>query len=250
MLLDGKNAIIYGGGTVGTAVASAFVREGARVFLVGRTLATLEKAAGRIGRNVEIAQVDALDERQVNEHADAVAAQAGSVDISMNVISDTDTQGTPMVEMTLEDYIRPVITAVSSKFLTSCAAARHMIKQKSGVIMAFGGSVERSPLMHDYNFGGIQVTFDAVESMRRQLAVELGRYGIRVLSLRTSGLFESIPPDYENRQMIIDSFRKGTLTGHAATVQDVGNVAAFAASDWARTITGTEINMTSGTALD
>ncbi|MFC0106469.1 SDR family NAD(P)-dependent oxidoreductase [Kibdelosporangium aridum] len=250
MLLDGKNAIIYGGGTVGTAVASAFVREGARVFLVGRTLATLEKAAGRIGRNVEIAQVDALDERQVNEHADAVAAQAGSIDISMNVISDTDTQGTPMVEMTLEDYIRPVITAVSSKFLTSCAAARHMIKQKSGVIMAFGGSVERSPLMHDYNFGGIQVTFDAVESMRRQLAVELGRYGIRVLSLRTSGLFESIPPDYENRQMIIDSFRKGTLTGHAATVQDVGNVAAFAASDWARTITGTEINMTSGTALD
>ncbi|RSM91757.1 3-oxoacyl-ACP reductase [Kibdelosporangium aridum] len=250
MLLDGKNAIIYGGGRVGTAVATAFVREGARVFLVGRSLATLEKAAERIGRNVEIAQVDALDERQVNEHADAVAAQAGSIDISMNVISDTDTQGTPMVEMTLDDYIRPVITAVSSKFLTSCAAARHMIKQKSGVIMAFGGSVERSPLMHDYNFGGIQVTFDAVESMRRQLAVELGRHGIRVLSLRTSGLFESIPLDYENRQMIIDSFVKGTLTGHAATLADVGNVAAFAASDWARTITGTEINMTSGTALD
>ncbi|MCE7012128.1 SDR family oxidoreductase [Kibdelosporangium philippinense] len=250
MLLDGKNAIIYGGGTVGTAVASAFVREGARVFLVGRTLATLEKAAERIGGNVAIAQVDALDERQVNAHTDAVVEQAGSIDISMNVITDTDIQGTPMVEMTLADYISPLITAVSSKFLTSCAAARHMIKQKSGVIMAFGGSVERSPLMHDYNFGGMEVTFDAVESMRRQLAVELGRYGIRVLTLRTSGLVESIPLDYENREMIVESFKKGTLTGRTASLEDVGNVAAFAASDWARTITGTEINMTCGTAVD
>nr|WP_225953417.1 SDR family oxidoreductase [Kibdelosporangium phytohabitans] len=249
-MLEGKNAIIYGAGTVGTAVASSFVKEGARVFLAGRTMATLEDARERVGGQVEVAQVDATDEQQVNAHADAVATKAGSIDISMNVISDTDVQGTPMIEMTLDDYIRPVITAVSSKFLTSCAAARHMIKQKSGVILALGGSVERNPSMHDYNFGGIQVTFDAVESMRRQLSVELGRYGIRVVSLRTSGLVESIPADYANRDMILSSIIDQTLTGLPATPQDVGNVAAFAASDWARTITGTEINMTCGTAID
>ncbi|CAM3889856.1 SDR family NAD(P)-dependent oxidoreductase [Kibdelosporangium persicum] len=249
MLLEGKNAIIYGGGgSVGSAVARAFAREGARVFLAGRTMATLEKVAVQIDGHA--AQVDALDEDQVNAHADAVVAQAGSIDISMNVISDTDVQGTPMVEMTLDDYIRPVITALSSKFLTSRAAARHMMKQGGGVILAFGGSVERSPLMHDYNFGGIQVTFDAVESMRRQLAIELGRYGIRVLSLRTSGIIDTIPEGYENRDKIARSILVQTLTGKAATLEDVGNVAAFAASDQARTITGTEINMTAGAALD
>ncbi|ONI87469.1 3-oxoacyl-ACP reductase [Actinosynnema sp. ALI-1.44] len=250
MLLEGKNAIIYGAGTVGKAVASAFVREGARVFLACRTMATLEDAKARIGGQVEVAPVDATDEQQVTEHADAVADLAGSIDITMNVIADTDIQGTPMLEMALDDYIRPVITAVSSKFLTSRAAARHMIKQRSGVILALGGSVERNPSMHDYNFGGIQVTFDAVESMRRQLSVELGRYGIRVVTLRTSGLVESIPVDYANRDMILDSVIGQTLTGFPASPSDVGNVAAFAASDWARTITGTEINMTCGTAID
>nr|WP_042180711.1 SDR family oxidoreductase [Kibdelosporangium sp. MJ126-NF4]CEL14535.1 3-oxoacyl-[acyl-carrier protein] reductase [Kibdelosporangium sp. MJ126-NF4]CTQ88900.1 3-oxoacyl-[acyl-carrier protein] reductase (EC 1.1.1.100) [Kibdelosporangium sp. MJ126-NF4] len=249
MLLEGKNAIIYGAGTVGTAVASAFVREGARVFLASRTMATLRDAAARIGGDVDVAQVDATNEQQVNEHADAVARQAGSIDISMNVISDTDVQGTPMVEMSLDDYIRPVITAVSSKFLTSCAAARHMIRQRSGVILALGGSVERNPEMHDYNFGGIEVTFDAVESMRRQLAVELGRYGIRVVSLRTSGLLDSIPEDYRDRDMTVNSILKQSVLGRTATPGDVGDVAAFVASDRARTITGTEINITCGAAI-
>ena len=45
MLLDGKNAVVYGSGSIGGAVATAFGREGARVFLAGRNLATLEAVA-------------------------------------------------------------------------------------------------------------------------------------------------------------------------------------------------------------
>jgi NAD(P)-dependent dehydrogenase (short-subunit alcohol dehydrogenase family) len=250
MLLEGRNAIIYGGGgSVGGAIARAFSREGARVFLAGRTLASLEKVAEEI-RDVDVAQVDALDERAVGEHANAVAAKAGSIDISVNVISDSDVQGTPMIDMELADYLRPVMTAVSSKFITSCAAARHMIKQGSGVIMAFGGSVERGQALRDYNLGGIQVAFDAVESMRRQLATELSRHGIRVVTLRTSGLPETIPADYDQRSTIENAIVSQTLTGQAAVLADVGNVAVFAASDWARTVTGAAINMTCGAVLD
>ena len=62
MLLEGKTAVIYGGaGRVGRAVAHAFAREGARVFLAGRTLATLEEVAREIaeaGGAVETAVVD------------------------------------------------------------------------------------------------------------------------------------------------------------------------------------------------
>ena len=70
MLLERKNAIIYGGGgAIGSAVARAFSREGARVYLAGRTLETLEKAAEVIrgdGGQAQTAQLDALDEKAVD----------------------------------------------------------------------------------------------------------------------------------------------------------------------------------------
>ncbi|AWS44180.1 SDR family NAD(P)-dependent oxidoreductase [Streptosporangium sp. 'caverna'] len=253
MLLKGKNAIIYGGGgSVGGAVARAFGREGARVFLAGRTRATLEKVADQIrgaGGAAETAEVDALNERSVDEHAAAVVAEAGSIDVSFNVISDSDVQGTPMIDMSLEDYLSPVVTAVSSKFLTARAAARHMAGQRSGVIMAFGGPGDRGSMRH-YNLGGLLVAFDAVESMRRQLASELAPYGIRVVTLQTGGLPETIPAGTDQRRAIEDDLVGRTLTGRAASLEDVGNVAVFAASDWARTMTGSVINMTCGAVLD
>ncbi len=176
MLLEDKNAVIYGvGGSIGGAVARAFAREGAKVFLAGRTQAKLEEVADQIrsaGGIAETAQVDALDEKAVDEHADAVAASAGGIDISFYLISHGDVHSTPMAEMDLEDYVRPVVTAVRTTFLTSKAAARHMIRQGSGVILAFGGSGDPP---RDYYIGGTQVAFEAIEAMRRQLAAELGR---------------------------------------------------------------------------
>ena len=85
MLLEGKNAVVYGGaGSVGGAVARAFGREGARVFLAGRTRETLEAVAEKIRRSAggraESAIVDALDEKAVDEHADAAVSAAGSLD--------------------------------------------------------------------------------------------------------------------------------------------------------------------------
>ena len=69
MLLENKNAVIYGaGGAVGGAVARAFAREGARLFLVGRRRAPVEAVAREIvsaGGFAEAADVDALDEVEV-----------------------------------------------------------------------------------------------------------------------------------------------------------------------------------------
>jgi short-subunit dehydrogenase len=83
MLLQNKNAVIYGaGGGVGGGVARTFAREGARVFLAGRTRKPLEAVAAevhRAGGAAEVAEVDALDERAVDEHARAVASQAGAM---------------------------------------------------------------------------------------------------------------------------------------------------------------------------
>jgi NAD(P)-dependent dehydrogenase (short-subunit alcohol dehydrogenase family) len=251
MLLENRTAIIYGGGgTIGSAVARAFAREGAKVHLAGRTPETLERVAGEIrgaGGQAEVAQVDALDERSVDEHADAVAAADGGIDIAFNLISHGDVQGTPFVEMTMADYEQPVVTALRTTFITWRAAGRHMRRQGSGVILAFGGEGDPLP---GWSLGGLQTAFSAIESMRRQVACELGPHGVRVVTLRTSGTMDSLPDDFAGRDEIIAMTERRSLMGRWATREDVGNAAVFAASDWARTLTATQLNITCGTEID
>jgi 3-oxoacyl-[acyl-carrier protein] reductase len=112
VLLEDKNAVIYGaggsiGGAAARAFARAFAREGAKVHLAGRTLESLKEVAEEIrsaGGVAETAQVDAIDETAVDRHADAVAASAGGIDVSFNLISVGDVQGTPLAEMPLQDF--------------------------------------------------------------------------------------------------------------------------------------------------
>lgn len=249
-LLDGKNAIVYGaGGRIGSAVACAFAEEGAKVFLAGRTLSRLETVAERIraaGGAAETAEVDALDERAVDEHADAVAARGG-IDVSFNLIAHGDVQGTPLVDMSLADYERPVVTAVRTTFLTARAAARHMVKQRSGVVLFFGGDGDP---VREFSVGGLQVAFHALEAMRRQIAAELGPHGVRAVTLRTGGIPETLPADFAGRQAIEDSINGQTMLGRSATLADVGAVAAFVASDRARTMTASTVNISCGALVD
>ena len=249
MLLPEKTAIVYGaGGAIGGAVARRFAEEGARVHLAGRTRATLERTAEQIravGGVPEVAEVDALDAEAVDRHAARVAQQDGGIHISFNLISHGDVQGTPMVEMDVEDYLRPVATAVRTNFLSATAGARHM--GPGGVILFFGG--EGDP-PRGWSLGGLQTAFHALEAMRRQLATELGERGIRTVTLRTGGVPESIRDDSERRDQIAESIAEASLIGRAATLDDVANVAAFVASDQARTMTAATVNVSAGALLD
>jgi 3-oxoacyl-[acyl-carrier protein] reductase len=251
MLLEERNAIIYGGaGSIGGAVARAFAREGATVHLAGRTLENVERVADEIrsaGGAAEAAQVDALDEEAVDGHADAVAS-AGGIDISFNLIAHPYTHGVALAEMEADDFMAPVETAARTTFLTARAAARHMIPRRSGVILAFGGPGDRSGPQRDYFLGGTQVAFDAIETLRRQLSVELGPHGLRVVTLASGGVPESLPGEGggEIAQMIADQ----TLLGRAATLEDVGNAAVFAASDWGRSMTAAIVNVSCGALID
>ncbi len=251
MLLEDKNAVIHGGGgTIGGAVARAFAREGAHVHLAGRTLAKLEAVADEIratGGRASTAEVDALDERAVDAHADAVAAEAGSIDIAFNLIGVQDVQGTPMIDMRVEDYLQPIEVAVRSSFLTWRAAARHMVRAGGGVILAFGGGGD--PL-RDYSIGGFQAALETVESMRRQLSAELGPRGVRVVTLRTGGVIDSIPASFAGREQLVAGLEAMTMLGHGALLEDVGRTAAFVASDHARTMTAATVNVSCGALVD
>jgi NAD(P)-dependent dehydrogenase (short-subunit alcohol dehydrogenase family) len=258
MLLEDKNAVIYGsGGKVGGAVARAFAREGARVFLAGRTLESIEEVAEEIrsaGGVAETAQVDALDERAIEEHADEVVKKAGGINVSFNAISIRDVQLIPLVEISREDFMSPIVTGTSTHFLTARAAARHMVRQGSGVILTLSSSAVRA-FVPGVHVGGFGIAGAAIEALTKLLAAELGPRGIRAVCLRLEGIPESwegistedwsAPPAEIETQM-----KARSLLGRVTTLADVGNAAAFLASDRAGATTGTVFNLTSGTVVD
>ncbi|MCE7081995.1 SDR family NAD(P)-dependent oxidoreductase [Streptomyces sp. ST2-7A] len=249
MLLERKTAVLHGaGGPIGGAVARAFAREGARVVLTGRTREPLDAVATDIrsrGGTADIGVLNALDESDVDAFVDDIAADAGSVDVSFNLIGFGDVQQ-PLMEIEVEDFTRPVTTLLRSHFLTTRAAARHMTRRGSGVVLAFGGGGPHTLP----NLGGLKVAFDALEGLRRQWACELGPHGVRVITVKTGGIPESIPTDFEGREAIEAQIVAHTLLRRAATLEDVGNAAVFAASDMAAAITAADLNITCGGVMD
>ena len=249
MLLEGKVAVIYGGGgAIGGAVARVFAREGARVYLAGRTTSKLDRVTGDIrskGGVADAAVVDAIDEKAVTDFVNGVVKQTGHIDISFNLISYGEVQK-PLVALSVDDFLRPITTAMRTHFLTTRAVAPHMMTRGSGVILAFGGSGPQT----QPGMGGFKIALDALEGLRRQWAIELGPHGIRVVTLKTGGVPESMPDDTPGRDEIIASIENATLLKRAASLDDVGRVAAFVASDQARTITAADINISSGGIMD
>lgn len=249
MLLEHKVAVLYGaGGMIGGAVARAFAHEGARLFLAGRTSAKLDKVADEIrshGGVCDTAVIDALDAQMVDAYVDGVVEQAGYIDMSFNLIGYDDIQK-PLLEISVEDFLQPITHAMRTQFLTTRAAARHMVRRGTGVILYFGGGGPQTMP----GLGGFKIALDAIEGLRRQWAVELGAHGFRVVTLKTGGIPESIPDTVPERDEIIANLLPSTLLQRAATLADVGNVAAFVASDHARTITATEINSSCGAIIE
>ena len=257
MLLEYKNAIIYGaGGSIGGATARTFAREGAHVFLVGRTRQTLEPVAADIaaaGGRAEMAVVDALDEAAVDAHAAEVAA-AGGIDVSFSLATRGDVQGIPLAEMSTADLLAPVSAGLTATFVTARAAARHMAPRGSGVILALNsGSAHGSPMM-----GGTGPADAAIDVLVRNLAQELGPNGVRVLGIWTAGLPETFTPEKlaaVNRGMPLDEAALEGLKTRLAQMRmlrrspslaEIAETATFLASDRAGAITATWVNATSG----
>jgi 3-oxoacyl-[acyl-carrier protein] reductase len=264
MLLRDKNALIYGGGgAIGGAVARAFAREGANVFLAGRTLAKLDQTAREIsaaGGRVETAEVDALDEQAVDEHADAVAATAGGIDIALNAVGIPHVQGTPFAELSLEDYAHPITAYTRTNFLTAKAVSRHMLKQGSGVVLTLSTSGSQ---LSGQGFLGYGVTCGAIETFSRILTGELGPSGIRVICLRPHAIPETVGTSHVRE--LFDGFaQRAGLTveewlaehapaaklGRLPTLAEVADYAAFVASDRAAAMTGAIANLSAGFLVD
>ncbi len=258
MLLENKVAVIYGAaGAVGGAAARAFAREGATVYLAGRTRATLERLAGEIGGQARALPVDALDREAIETHLDTILNQQGRLDVSFSCVGLNDSQGAPLQDSTLERFLAPIDTAMRTQFLTATAAARRMSAQGSGVILAITAEVARLP---QANINGFSVACAAIEGFCRQLAVDVGPQGVRVVCLRSAGSPDSPALRYvsrlhgERRGVSADAFldwlASRTLLKRLPKLAEIGNAAALLASDYAGSMTAAVANVNCGVVAD
>jgi NAD(P)-dependent dehydrogenase (short-subunit alcohol dehydrogenase family) len=263
-ILENKCAVVFGaGGSIGAAVAREFAAEGARVFLAGRTKATLEAVAEQItgaDGKVSTTVVDALDDAGVNRYFDDVAKQAGKIDILVDLtgpLASDYGNGKVAVELPVDEFMTALTTIVRSHFITARAAARHMIKQKSGVIIFVTGSPARP---HVPGATAIGAAFGAIENLTGNLAFEVSPMGVRVVCLRTVANVDSRPIQDTmefvasrmniTKEQAIGQVALSNFLKIPATVQDTANAAVLIASDRARMMTGTVVNASAGAALD
>lgn len=182
MILEGKIAIVYGGGgVIGGEIARTFAREGARVHVAGPTAAKLEKVAAEIraaGGTAHTAVLDVLDVAATARHADAVVRESGGVDIALSAVGFMHVQGKPLLELSLEEYEKPVVEFGRAQFSIAKAVAPRMAKQRAGAMLFIStpGAVRAYE-----GVLGFATACAALEGFTRQLAGELGPSGVRVV---------------------------------------------------------------------
>jgi NAD(P)-dependent dehydrogenase (short-subunit alcohol dehydrogenase family) len=252
--LQNRTAIIWGGaGSIGTATARRFVDEGATVYLAGRTEDTLKDAVAATGAD-GYGVVDVLDEDAVTAFVRRIVAESGRLDVSFNVAARGDVQGTPLLQMSAADFVKPVAQGITGSFHTARAAARQMVEQESGVVVELDSAsgCGSGPMM-----GGTGAADGAKDALVRDLAQEVGPSGVRVVGIWTAGLTDSLtadklsatlgtPMSQETVDGIIANLDSLRMTRKSPLTTQIAAIAAFLASDDAAPITATWINATAG----
>ena len=252
--LHNRNAVIYGGGgSLGSTIAKAFAKEGAKVFLAGRNLSRVQQVADEIvdaGGFAIAASFDATSESEVSAFVESVADKGATLDLSLCAIDYQVVQNLPLVQISVEDFVRPVSIAMRSQFLTASAAAKIMIKQRSGVIL----SLTATPGGIGYPFtAGFAPACSAIEAFSRNLASELGPHGVRVVNIRSGGSPDSqvfkqaIDQNPKEMEVILRGMENDTMVKKLPLMDEVANTAVFLASNLARSITGVTVDITGGT---
>ncbi|MEO0468698.1 MAG: SDR family oxidoreductase [Bacteroidota bacterium] len=244
-LQDKVVAIFAANGAIAQQVAMSMASEGAKVYVSGRNLAATENLAHQIkeaGGWAEAHQVDALSEAEIDAFLTNVIRENARLDVVFNGIGIRALEGAygqPSVQLSFDNFLKPITHHLGSQFLTSRIAARHMMaSQSQGTILTLTASLSRikTPFM-----AGITAACSGIEGLTRSLAAEYGRAGIKVICLNPTALPETrtiretnaanaqtagIPAD-----QFAEMLKQGFLLGRGPSVRDIGQLAAFLATD-------------------
>ena len=238
MRLKNKVAVVTGAGSrgIGRGIASAFLAEGAKVVISGRTRSKLEDAAQElqvIGGQIEIIPADVSQSKDADDLIRRTVERFGRVDILVNNAGIIIRK--PFVEITPEDWDALFATNARGSFLCAQAAAKVMIQQGKGkiIMISSDSALVGIPLLSAYSS-----TKGALLPLVRAMAVELAPYHINVNAILPGAVETDL-----NRDRFADPVWKAEVLkrfplGRIGTVADIAAAAVYLASDESDWMTG------------
>lgn len=234
--LDGRIAAITGAARgIGYETARLFIAAGARTVLLDVDEAAAAQAAESLGPGASAMRLDVSSESEVTRAFDAIASTHGRLDVLVNNAGMALRR--PTTELSLADWQRVVDVNMTGVFLCARAAAAHMLRQGSGVM------VNTASIM-GLSGGGLypnisyQATKGAVVNMTRALAVEWAPSGIRVNAVAPTWVdTEFIGPLKANPELM-ERIRGMTPLARLAQPIEVAHAILFLASPASAMVTG------------
>jgi NAD(P)-dependent dehydrogenase (short-subunit alcohol dehydrogenase family) len=232
--LEGKIAVVTGGSAgVGLGAAKQFAEEGARVFIIGRDKAKLDKAVAIIGHNAAAIQGDTSNPADIGRIYAAVKSEAGRIDVlfANAGLYEPATFG----EITEQHFDKIFNTNVRGVLFTVQKALSLLSAGASVILTGSVVSIKGFESLSVYN-----ASKAAVRSFARTWIVDLKGRGIRVNVLSpgyidTPGLSELLNDEQKA------SAASTVPLGRLGTADDMGKVAVFLASDDSSYVNGIEL---------
>ena len=184
MTEGGRVAAVTGAASgIGRATALALSRQGVRVALCDRNAAGLAEVAKTIqgeGGQARVVELDVSDQGQAARAIDGVVEGWGRLDVLVNaagILTSGRTTRGPVIGIAEEDWDRIIDVNVLGTVYCAQAAARHMIRQRSGRIVNIASIAGAIPRINAAAYG---VSKAGVRMFTKCLALELARHGITV----------------------------------------------------------------------
>lgn len=247
MRLQNKIAIITGASSdIGTDMSTKFVDEGAIVIMLGRNIKSLEKARSTIKNKDSVVSIscDITDESQVLSVIEQIMDKYGKIDILVNNAAKIN-DAIHFHEMKDSDIVDLVNTNILGTFKITKAVIAKMLDVKEGCIINIGSiSSERAiPKVH---LAVYSATKAALSMFTKSIAVEYARKNIRCnclnLGIINAGMIKPYLEDPQARKVL----EERQPLNRIGDPRDVSNATVFLASDEARWITGTILNIDGG----
>ena len=261
MLVKDKVAVIFGGsGAIGSAVAHAMAREGARVYLGARDRKKLDRVADDIraaGGRAETFVVDVLDERSTGERIAQLTQRSGGLDIVINATGFVHNQGKEITTLSLAEFMQGITPFLAAQFNLAKAVIPHMVGARPGAIITV---VAPAATMAMPGHLGHIVGCAGSEAFIKALASELGPANIRVVGVRSHAIVDAVQAGSYTGEIFtakaqsmgitvaqwLAGAAQSTMLGRLPTLAQIAEVMTFLASDHAGAITATVVNITGG----
>jgi NAD(P)-dependent dehydrogenase (short-subunit alcohol dehydrogenase family) len=246
MRIDGKVAIVTGGGgSLGTTCSLALAEGGAAVVVAGRTLEKCEQTARRVrdlgGRAIAL-QVDVTSPEDVERMVAGVLAEYGTIDILLNNAGIG--MPTLMLDSDPKEWMRVVHVNVNGTFLCTQVVSRVMARNKSGRIINMGSVAGGAGVARCSAYSASKA---AIINLTKSLALELGTYRITVNTIAPSVIQTEFNREFFKKQPdFYDRILDRAVLGRFGVPEDLMGILVFLSSEAASYITGQTIYVDGG----